>query len=399
MKFFKQYILLTLILVYVLAGCGHKRIEYPIADPITFDPDNAHVVKTPKESDPNYAWDGVYYTFLYPIYEGIDNFCGLLGPGEAINVNSLGEVPDSSWFTNRIGMYPMTPEEAAKGPNTTPGPNQDGPWMVTRGKVQGATPGFFIKDALGDAYIVKFDPPEAPEMPSRAEVISSKFLHAAGYNVPEYAIVQFDSEILKIGPNTKFVDKKGRKRQMTEADLKEILKYPLQTPDGRIHAYTSKILGGEPIGPFKYRKTRADDSNDIIPHEDRRELRGLIAIGAFLNHGDMKGGNSLDMYVTENGTSFVKHYLIDFGSTLGSRATGSDKPFRETTYYFDLRDLLLNIFTLGLYTHPWEKIEKPDIKGIGCFEAEVYNPENWKTYHPNPALMRATNLDGYWGLK
>jgi len=402
MRGFKQHIILYLTLTLVLwalAGCSH-RLEYPIAEPITFDPDNAHVAQTPKERDPNYKWDRAYYTIFYPTEDSIDNLFGLLGPGEAKNVNSLGEVPNCSWFTNRIGMYPMTQEEVAKGPNTTQGPSQNGQWIVTRGKTQGVTPGFFIEDALGDAYIVKFDPPTGTETNSGADIICARFFHAAGYNVPEDSIVYFDPKILKVSSNAKFVDKKGRKRRMTQEDLDEILRYPAREPDGRIRAFTSKILNGKPVGPLSYTGTRSDDPNDIIPHQDRRELRGLIAISALLSHNDMKGPNSLDMYVTEDGKSYVKHYLIDFGSALGTGALGLDKPFKGYLYtLIDFKDIFLNIFTLGLYVHPWEKTEFPDIKGIGSFEADDYDPGKWKPSYPNAALMRATNLDGYWGAK
>jgi hypothetical protein len=390
------------------------------AEPIAFDPDNAHVGQIPEESDPNYIWDKTYHTVFYPMLDSIDNLFGLLSPGEAKNANSFGEVPNSSWFTNRIGMYPMTPEEVARGPNTGPDPSQDGQWLVTRGKTQGATPGFFIKDALGDAYIVKFDPPQGPETNSAADIICARFFHAAGYNVPEDSIVYFDQKILKVSPDAKFVDKKGRKRRMTQADLEEILQYPVWETDGRIRAYTSKILNHRmtPIGPFSYRGTRSDDPNDIIPHQDRRELRGLIAISAFVSHNDMKGPNSLDMYVTEklplqssprtrgvsgdsgNGKSYVKHYLIDFGSTLGVGARGPDKPLKGHVYTLvDFKDIFLNIFTLGLYVHPWERTEYPSIRGIGSLEADTYNPGSWKPSNPSPALMNSTNLDGYWGAK
>ena len=399
MRFFQEKVfLLVFTFILALAGCTHV-VEYPIAEPTTFDPDNAHVPQIPKESEPDDDWDKVYYTAFYPIFDGIDRLLRLPGPGCAKNVNSVCEVPDSSWFTNRIGMYPMTSEEVARGPCTTSGPSQAGTWIVTRGKTQGATPGFFIKDARGEAYIVKFDPPEFPEMSSGAAIISSRFLHAAGYNVPEDAIVYFDPKILRLGPDAKFVDKKGRKRRMMHSDLEEILRYPSRQPDGRIRVYTSKILGGKPIGPLDYNGRRADDPNDIIPHQDRRELRGLIAISAFLNHDDMRGPNSLDMYVTEDGRDYVKHYLLDFGSTLGAEALGPNKPFKCHMYGVDLKDSLLSIFTLGLYVRPWEKSESPDIKGIGYFEADVYAPGKWKPSYPHAALKHATNVDGYWGAK
>ena len=43
---------------------------------------------------------------------------------------------------------------------------------------------------------------------------------------------------------------------------------------------------------------------------------------AWLNHVDAKGINSLSALVTENGRTFIRHYLLDFGSALGSAAIG-----------------------------------------------------------------------------
>ena len=38
------------------------------------------------------------------------------------NVNTIDEVPDSSWFTNRIGARPVSIDEAVRGPLTGDGP-------------------------------------------------------------------------------------------------------------------------------------------------------------------------------------------------------------------------------------------------------------------------------------
>ena len=38
------------------------------------------------------------------------------------NINTVDEVPDSSWFTNRIGTRPMTIDEAVRGPVLGPAP-------------------------------------------------------------------------------------------------------------------------------------------------------------------------------------------------------------------------------------------------------------------------------------
>ena len=34
----------------------------------------------------------------------------------AQNINTIDEVPDSSWFTNRILAHPLSPAEVARGP-------------------------------------------------------------------------------------------------------------------------------------------------------------------------------------------------------------------------------------------------------------------------------------------
>ena len=86
----------------------------------------------------------------------------------------------------------------------------------------------------------------------------------------------------------------------------------------RIASSRAKPSYGKPVGPFLYVGTRSDDPNDVVPHEHRRELRALRVFAAWTNHVDSKAINSLDALVTENGKAVVRHYLIDFGSTMGS---------------------------------------------------------------------------------
>ena len=64
-----------------------------------------------------------------------------------------------------------------------------------------------------------------------------------------------------------------------------------------------------------------------VPHEHRRELRGNRVFAAWLNHDDSRAGNSLDMLVEDQtGVSLVKHYMFDFGSSLGSGTKEQDHP-------------------------------------------------------------------------
>src|SRR5262245_22570990 len=90
----------------------------------------------------------------------------------AMNVNTVDEVPDSNWFTNRIGRRPLTNAEIAQGPDTLT-TSLSGPWVVVAGKSDGVTPGLQLKDAAGRLFFAKFDPPGNPEMASGAEVVAT----------------------------------------------------------------------------------------------------------------------------------------------------------------------------------------------------------------------------------
>ena len=109
---------------------------------------------------------------------------------------------------------------------------------------------------------------------------------------------------------------------MTEADIDTLLSRVTPLPDGSYRAAASRFLSGRPLGPFDWKGRRDDDPADRVNHENRRELRGLRMICAWLAHFDMKQHNTLDMWVEEDGRRFVRHHLIDFASTLGMGANG-----------------------------------------------------------------------------
>jgi hypothetical protein len=311
----------------------------------------------------------------------------------------MGEVPDSSWFQNRHGFSRMSIDELVRGPNTADGPSNDGPWEVIDGKTEGITPGFRVRDSRGDVYVIKFDPPENPEMATAAEVISTKLFFAAGYNVPENYLVFFQRENLVVDTEAKISSGLGPRRRMTESDLDGILSRVHKSPDGRYRAVASKFLEGRPIGPFKYYGTRSDDPNDVIPHEHRRELRGLKVLSAWLNHDDSRAVNSLDTVVTEGSRRYIRHHLIDFGSTLGSGSVQAQKPRAGWEYIWEPAPVFRRLLTLGLWDSSWIRVRYPSMPSIGRFESEAFEPAGWKPEYPNPAFMNALSDDCYWGAK
>ena len=242
---------------------------------------------------------------------------------EAENTNTLGEVPDSSWFTNRMGQRVMSIEELVRGPNQLEGPDRSEPWVIIDVKSEGITPGFTIRDGKDEMFFIKFDPPKYPQLATSTEVIATKFFYAFGYHVAENHLSLIRRQDLKISPDARLEDEEGKERPVRESDIDNIFRWAYQESDGTTPVIASRRIPGIPLGHFTYYGTRSDDPNDIFPHQNRRELRGLRVFSAWLNHDDSRSINSLDVYVGEPGEGSVKHYLLDFGSALGS---GSVKP-------------------------------------------------------------------------
>ncbi|MCP4627489.1 MAG: hypothetical protein GY850_28845, partial [bacterium] len=312
---------------------------------------------------------------------------------------AFDEVPNSTWFTNRNAQNPMSVEEIARGPHTGTGPDTEGDWIVTKAKIAGMAPGFFITDSRGDRYIIKFDMIGWSELSTGAEVVSTKILHASGYHVPENYISVFDPKKVKMGDKVKFTDNRGRKRFMTQADLDGIFKLVEHLPDGRIRGHASKFVDGIPVGSFRFKGTRPDDPNDFIPHEHRREIRGLRVMGSWIQHYDTNLGNTFDSYVTKNGRSYVRHYLIDFGGTFGSSIYGAMPKEYGNIHNVDLPRTLALVFTLGLYVPRWERYDTIPHISVGAWESKTFKPNRFRFINPCEAFVNMTDRDGYWGAK
>jgi hypothetical protein len=325
-------------------------------------------------------------------------------PYEALNVDNFDEVPNSTWFTNRNGTTAMSLAEIQRGPNLTYGPDTTSVWTVVSAKMAGVTPGFTIEDARGQRYIVKFDPPDFSELPSGAEVVSARLMYAAGYNTPENYIAYLDPKRLRIGSEAMVTvetyDKRPAKEQrpMDRSDLAAIL--ATGNPKGLplIRVAASKFLDGIPIGPWPYAGVRKDDPNDVYPHPHRRELRGLYVVAAWLNHADMKEENTLDVYETEG--KYVRHYLIDFGASLGSNSRSPSVPRRGQANGYDFKQSMVRLVTLGLYSYPWERASQEVLfPSVGYLNNDLFNPQSWKPIYPALAFENITKRDAFWGAK
>lgn len=312
--------------------------------------------------------------------------------GRAESVNSIDEVPDSNWYVNRSGL---TGEQIRRGVDADTGP-VPGQWAVSR-KSNGVSPGFTITDVRGRRYFVKFDPPGLPELATGAEAVVTRLFHALGYYVPQLNIGTLRREDLVIAKDATVRAADGSRRRMHQSDLDEQLSRAHRNPDGTYRVSLAVALDGRPLEGFKYEGTRPDDPNDIIPHENRRELRGLRVFSAWLNHTDAKAINSMDTLVTENGRAVVRHHLIDFNATLGSAGIELRDPRDGYEYLAEAGAAMRALPAFGFKVREWMRIEYPSFRGIGRFEAQAFRPQEWRPRVPNPAYVRSRADDTFWG--
>jgi hypothetical protein len=381
--------------VTALTGCSTGLRPFPLKDPVWKDQDARPFDEEPEEYFSSFLWDGADQMVFRPI----TRFWAVDPSGEAKNVNALDEVPDSSWFINRIGQRPMTPEELANGPCRTPPLDPKGPWTATAAKPNGANPGFIIKGNDGRGYLLKFDGTTQGVRPTSADVIVSKLYYAAGFNPPCNRVVFFDRDIIEIDPEAKSEDEDGNKVPMTQADLDKVFAKAVQLPDGRYRGSSSLFLSGKPLGPFRYEDTRDDDPNDVVPHQDRRELRGHFLLAAWTGHTDSREQNTLDMWVeTSESRGFVRHHIIDFGDCLGSSWEPPMMGRRiQHSSYFDGPEIFQDWITLGLIQRPWDRLRfGPSGKVFAYFDIEELDPENWEPGYPNPAMLARSERDVAW---
>ncbi|MEX1128820.1 MAG: hypothetical protein WEB50_09665, partial [Vicinamibacterales bacterium] len=140
MRTWCTHLLLVAAAVTVLNGAGQKFYR---DDPIWRDPEteDASGIKRIRLSQ---QYDFIENTFLD---------AGDQDARRAVNINTVDEVPDSSWFTNRIGRERWSVERFVRGPDTGSGPGPE-PWTVIEAKSEGITPGLTIKDPAGETYFI-----------------------------------------------------------------------------------------------------------------------------------------------------------------------------------------------------------------------------------------------------
>ncbi|HEU4689641.1 MAG TPA: hypothetical protein VFS23_14805 [Vicinamibacterales bacterium] len=318
-------------------------------------------------------------------------------------VNTLGEVMDGDWYVNRHAARRMTIEELQRGPGNTNPPALTAPWQVLVVKTFGVNPGLLVADSKNQLYLLRFDPYGYEGLATGAEMVTSRLFYALGYHVPENYIVSFARPQLVANPEGQAVSSSGRPRGLLATDIDLFLR---RVPVGADQAYRAVATRlpegrGSLLGPFQVWGVRRDDPNDTVPHEHRRDLRGLSVFESWVNNANARAVGTQDILTTVDGIARIRHYLVDFTKSLGSGSQDGPKLSWEGNEpnFPGLSKIGHNIAGMGVVTPAWMKAKYPGLREVGAFEASTFNPEGWTTNHSIAPFANRLPDDTFWAAR
>ena len=304
------------------------------------------------------------------------------------NINTIDEVPDSSWFTNRIGKdadharapgarrqlrhRPRT-RKVALAPREVRG-HQSGLHRQRRQR-RDLVPAVRFARASGGQQRRRRDFDEAV---LGARLQPGRDLH--------HALRSSHRQHRSEGDGQAAIRRRERRSRTTTSIACSSGRRATRTaPTGRRPA---AWFPGTVLGPFRYAGTRSDDPNDLVSHEHRRELRALRVFGAWTNLVDLKAGNTLDSLVEENGRTVVKHYLQDVGSTFGM-ANNPHEWDMGWEHFYEPSPSRRRLMTFGFALSPWQTVPYTEYPSVGLFEGDHFDPTAWKPQTPVTRLHGA----------
>ena len=322
---------------------------------------------------------------------------------EARGINTLGEVMDGDWYENRHATHRMSIEELQRGPGHSRPPAAGDPWKVLVVKPFGVNPGLLVSDAKNDVYILRFDPIGSDGLATGAQIVTSQFLYALGYHVGENYIVSFDRTKLVDHETGQAVSSAGKARPLEPGDVDRFLRATPRRDGNTYRAVATRLPEGRQalLGPYQTWGTRSDDPNDTVPHEHRRDLRGLFVFAAWLNFSQARAVTTQDILTTIDGIPRIRHFIVDTTKALGSGAFDGAKLAWEGNENMLPPGATIgkNIAGLGLFT-PARLREKHDGLGeVGAFGSDKFDPEAWTTLDPQAPFENRLPDDTFWAAR
>lgn len=271
------------------------------------------------------------------------------------DVNAYDEVPRSSWFDP---IEASSPRELTDRYTVVGKPRPPLRVLDRKGAIE---PGaLVVEDSSGNRWELVRDHPAPRETRTAAAAIAARLGRLAGWLTPETWVVD-----LAPAPRAGF---------------------------GRVAAI--HWPPGIDVGPTPEGKRRRDDLNDRIPHRDRRTLRALGALAAWLDARVLGPSTTRDVYVGRRGDGHVRHYVVGLSGWLGAHRTHRHRkealPVGEVS-----GNVFTNLITFGLRPEHPEPTPKPDLT---AFPLKL-RAATWRPRHPYEPKDRALPDDVYWAAK
>ncbi|HWE28663.1 MAG TPA: hypothetical protein VHB97_11710, partial [Polyangia bacterium] len=398
----------ALLLFVMLGGCATST-RFHDRPLLWRDPDNQPIRQPHVPLPTGIQYAGFRDALVFPA----DRALALDYAQESENVNALDEVPDSSWWvdlrrTSDEHARPrhFTADEMRRGPFGDDGAPV-APFTVVKGKTIGSTPGLVITDARGRRFMFKLDPPGWLGLNTSTEVVASRLAWAAGWLVPAEMIVDVRAGELVLSAKAHTTDARGREIPLTQAMLADLLRRSPREADGTIRVCAGKWLAGRSLGPWAYTGRRGDDPNDRIEHQNRRDVRAFGVFAAWMNDIDTMENNTMDAYVGDEGRGHVVHYQQDVGGSFGQFAAIPSELWMGQETYFMPGRIFASLLAFGAMGRTFDddrkevrrKVLLARYHELGYFDDDGFDPWNWHPILDNPAFVRMTARDRYWGAK
>jgi len=335
------------LLALVMAGCGYRPARFSDQPPVTRAGDDKPIPRPEARTFIKELYQADVYV-RRELVGGLD----LRRTPRALDVNSLDEVPHSSWFHPPTDSHHPLSDYDRDGPPRPPFTRSDEAASSGMEDVQ------VIVDARGLTYELQADVPGHPGMRTGAAAIASRLVHALGYRTAEVHIIR------------------SREGKRVAA-----MRWPV----------------GVDLGPTYIGDTRSDDPNDQLPHLRRRTLRALPMVTGWLAMKRLRPRNLRDVYVGVTGRGHVQHLVVGLDGALGvddylDEREWVEDPDRQDSNFF------LRAFSLGLSPKPpGVQPEKPD-PAVGLMNAIVLE-DHADPSPPFEPLDYQLPGDAYWAAK
>ncbi len=350
----------SLIVLIAVSACGYRPVRFADAPVATRARDDLPVARpAPIAIDPRMQLAEVY--MRRPVLDALDASAF----PEAGDVNALDEVVASSWFTPDSDRLRTLGGYSRKEPVP--------PLSVVATGADGAPRE--VRDARGSLFVIRIDRPDRPEMTTASEAIASRLLWSFGYSTPEAHVIELRRR-----------DVQGAPRAAAWFGASD-----------SVRACAIRLPDGVDLGPTPSAMMRDDDPNDRVPHRDRRTLRALAVVGAWLDMPQVGTRITRDYYVGSRGCGHVRHLLVGLDGALGASRVPAPRRADELRADAGPRPVA-NLYTLGFAPDPPVTHAQREHPGLGAID-DMVDPKRWSPSLPYEPVDRILPADGYWAAR